>query len=198
MEADVVTSVVIFLAGAFIGCTGFALLFVSRVRAWVFSHLGLSARRSARSEADDALSELRSEIEVFRQNLAILDSYSSEYFHSFQEAGWHSLVRMSEDLSALEASLRVFMRTKRYDEVRDVSLLLLERLPAERYELIIGQHPVLSDLVGWRLRSEQALLKIIDIVTTSAQRTKELGVERRRIRKPTLISLAELRESLRH
>lgn len=197
MEADVLSSLIIFLSGALIGCGMFAALFVRRVRGWVFSGLDLRFGRSARREAEDALSQLQGEIEVFKQNLAILDSYSAEYFHSFQEAGWHSLTRVSEDLSALEASLRVFMRTKRYDEVRDVSLLLLEKLSVERYEAVIVQHPVLSDLVGWRPRTGQALLKLIDIVTTSAQRTKDLGVERRRMRKPTLLSLAELRESLR-
>jgi hypothetical protein len=196
MNSELLASLGIFLGGTLIGSFGFGMIFVPRIRAALLGRIGFSRGQSRRSLAEGALTELHEEIEIFKQNLAVLDSYSAEYFHSFQEAGWHNLLRVAEELSALEASLRVFQRTRRYDEVREVSLLLLDRLPAERCKGLLEQHPVLVELVGWKPQAQQGLVKLIQVVANSAQRTRDLGVERKRPRKPTLLSLAELRQSL--
>lgn len=194
MGMDTSLSIGIFLAGATLGTFVFSLFFVTPVRNLLLSRVGFGRGRFSRRAATDALSELHDEIEAFNQNLAVLDSYSVDYFNSFQEAGWHSLLRLGEDLSALESSLRVFLRTRRYREVCEVSLFLLDKLAVDGCQRIVQEHPVLSDLVGWRTRSRASLLQLIQIVATSAQRTKELGVARKR--KPTLLSLAELRQTL--
>jgi hypothetical protein len=64
-------------------------------------------------------------------------------------------------------------------------------------QAIAAEYDGLSELQNWRQTSREILLRVIQATTNSARETQELGISRkRRNRKPTLVSLSDLRGSL--
>jgi len=81
--------------------------------------------------------------------------------------------------------------------VIEVSEYLLGRVSAEIAACVADKYQGLAMVGNWREDSRVILLKLIQATTTSAEKTAELGVVRKRMaRRPTLLSLAELRDSM--
>lgn len=166
--------------------------------AWLpFGFLKRIFRGRAHVEAERALNLLRVELEGLRQKFGILGAYSTEYFNTFQAAGWNELRVLLDDLQDTENALNFLMESRRYQDVQEISHYLLGSLPQEFIKDLLGRYEGLSHLSAWRNDARMILLKIITASMASARQTAELGISRKLDRKPTLVTLAELQTALR-
>lgn len=159
------------------------------------------ARRSwfqgQRRGAEDALNEFASKISLIEHKQRVLSVYTGEYFVTFQEAGWDELHTLVENLRTIETSLRVMCEQGRYGEVVDLCDYLFGRCSVETGRQLSEAYEGLSSVENWREESRVTLLRLIQATTETAHKSAEVGVARKRInRKPTLLSLADLRDSM--
>jgi hypothetical protein len=162
------------------------------------------ARRARRSwfqgqkrGAEDALHEFTSKISLIEHKQRVLSVYTGEYFVTFQEAGWDELHTLVENLRTIETSLRVMCEQGRYGEVLDLCDYLFGRCSGETGRQLNEAYEGLSSVENWREESRVILLRLIQATTETAHKSAEVGVARKRInRKPTLLSLADLRDSM--
>lgn len=196
-------SVVTLVIGMALGGVGALLVigFLSLVfKGRVYSPLGF-VRRGGRSkahyEAEESLEEFRAELEGVRQKFSILGSYITEYFNTFQAAGWEDLRLLLDDLQITEDSLRLLLENRRYKDVKEISDYLLGRLKDADQKSLLERYDGLEPLRDWRKTSRAVLLRVVRASIESAQRTAAVGIHRRRAaRKPTLVTLSELRNVL--
>jgi hypothetical protein len=153
--------------------------------------------RTHRHEAFECFEELVARIRILEQKQNVLGDYSGEYFNTLKEAGWEELVVMAENLRSLSNELHIMLDQKMYAEVKAVCDYLLGRLGEKEAKEVAAAYEGLAELQDWRQTSREILLRVIQATTKSAQETQELGISRkRRERKPTLMSLSDLRGSL--
>jgi len=165
-----------------------------------FSPLGFvrrGGRTKAHYEAEESLGEFSAELEAVRQKCNILGSYITEYFNTFQAAGWEDLRLLLDDLQITEDSLRLLLENRRYKDVKEISDYLLGRLKDADQKSVLQRYEGLEPLRDWRKTSRAVLLRVVRASLDSAQRTAAVGIHRRRAaKKPTLVTLAELRNVL--
>ena len=136
--------------------------------------------------AESSLEEFSSKISLIEHKQRVLSVYTNEYFPTFQEAGWDDLQTLLDNLRVVETSLRVMVEQRQYAQASEESA----RKVAQAYR-------ELSSVENWREESRVVLLRLIQATTACAEKTVEVGTSRKRIRrKPTLLSLAELRDSM--
>lgn len=178
---------------AFTAATGilaYALVSFVRRRGW----FGLGRGRIS---AQEGLAEFSQKVRMLEQKQRVLGAYAAEYFNTLQSAGWEEVVALIENLRAVEGSLQIMFEQRRYRDVRDVCDYLMQRLSAEEAQEIEAAYDGLHHLADWRQQSRELLLRVIQATTTSAEQTQDLGIKRaQRNRKPTLVSLADIRGAL--
>ena len=104
---------------------------------------------------------------------------------------------MTESLRSICNELHIMLDQKRCKEVKAVCDYLLGRLEAKEAREVVAAYDGLSELRNWRQSSTEILLRVIQATTNSAHETKELGISRnKRDRKPTLMTLSDLRGTL--
>jgi hypothetical protein len=166
---------------------------------WVFSFVrrGGFGSLSSRASAEAGLEEFTERIAVLQSKHRVISAYSNEYFNTLQDAGWEAFSSLIEDLSTVEGSLRIMLDRGLYREVQSVCDYMMGRLsPAEGRE-VASHYEGLESLENWRSQSRVLLMKVIEATTTSAEELKNLGIQRNhRRRKPTLVTLADLRGSV--
>ncbi|MEY4669443.1 MAG: hypothetical protein RL518_2142 [Pseudomonadota bacterium] len=151
----------------------------------------------AKRSAESALEEFASRVSLIEHKQRVLSVYTNEYFSTFQEAGWSNLQNLLENLRIVETSLRVMVEQRQYTEVTDVCDYLLGRASEDTGRRVARTYEGVNSVENWREESRVILLRLIQATTASAEQTAELGVARKRTnRRPTLLSLAELRDSM--
>ena len=190
------------MLGVGLGATGvvvFLTVLSLAFKGWAFSPLGF-VRRGGRShahyEAEHALGEFSAELDGVKQKFNILGSYITEYFNTFQSAGWEELRILLDDLQLTEDSLKLLLENRRYRDVKEISDYLMGRLDQDVIESLFERYDGLESLRDWRKTARTVLLRVVRDSLDSAQRTAELGISRKRAAKPTLVTLAELRNVL--
>lgn len=150
-----------------------------------------------KGRAESLIHEFSSKISLIEHKQRVLSVYTTEYFTTFHEAGWDDLQALVENLRTIETSLRVMFEQRQFSDVIEVCEYLLGRGSAESAASVADRYEGLSAVDNWREESRVILLRLIQATTTSAEKTAELGVTRKRMtRRPTLLSLAELRDSM--
>ncbi|MEN9845086.1 MAG: hypothetical protein RIS36_233 [Pseudomonadota bacterium] len=150
-----------------------------------------------RGRAEALLNDFSGRISLIEHKQRVLSVYTNEYFTTFHEAGWGELQALIENLRTIETSLRVMCEQRRFRQVVQVCQYLLGSCSPESARAIVTAYEGLSLVANWREESRVILLRLIQATTTSAEKTAEFGVTRKRMtRRPTLLSLAELRDSL--
>ncbi len=156
---------------------------------------GVAPGRKGRAES--LIHEFSSKISLIEHKQRVLSVYTTEYFTTFHEAGWDDLQALVENLRTIETSLRVMFEQRQFADVIEVCKYLLGRGSAESAATLAERYEALSAVENWREESRVILLRLIQATTNSAEKTAELGVTRKRMaRRPTLLSLAELRDSM--
>jgi hypothetical protein len=158
---------------------------------------GLGRLAGQKGRAEELLNEFASKISLIEHKQRVLSVYTAEYFSTFHEAGWDDLQALVDNVRTIETSLRVMLEQRQFAQVIEVCEYLLGRVSAENAACVADRYDGLSMVGTWREESRAILLKLIQATTTSAEKTAELGVVRKRMaRRPTLLSLAELRDSM--
>lgn len=158
---------------------------------------GLGWIAGGKGRAENLVDELSSKISLIEHKQRVLSVYTNEYFATFQEAGWEELQALVDNLRTIETSLRVMIENRQYPQVIEVCSYLLDRRLAGSDRSVVDSYEGLSLVENWREDSRVILLRLIQATTNSAEKTAELGVTRKRMsRRPTLLSLAELRDSM--
>jgi hypothetical protein len=191
------------LVGVALGVSGVLILmafFSLALKGRAFSPFGAVRRRGrshAHYEAEQAFAEFYAELEGVKQKFNILGSYMTEYFNTFRAAGWEDLRLLLDDLQLTEDSLRLLLESRRYTDVKDISDYLMGRLSKADTERLLQRYDGLEPLKDWRKTSRAVLLRVVRASLDSAQRTAAVGISRNRpTKKPTLVTLAELRSVL--
>jgi len=178
---------------AFAAATGglaYSLFAVVRRRGW----FGMGQGRIA---AQEGLAEFSQKVRMLEQKQRVLGAYAAEYFNTLQSSGWEEVVVLIENLRAVEGSLQIMFEQRRYRNVAEVCDYLMQRLSAEEAQQVEAEYEGLHHLANWRQQSRELLLRVIQATTASAEQTQELGIKRtQRNRKPTLVSLADIRGAL--
>ena len=184
-------------AGA--GAVTFCVVIFMLLKGGAWSPFGFVKRSllvRAQCEAEGALGEFSSELEGIRQKYRILSAYSNEYFNTFQAAGWDDLRLLIDDLEVAENSLHLLLERRRYEDVKRISEYLLGILSAADAQDLLQRYEGLESLAGWRRQARDLLLRVVHARMESARKTAAVGGPRKRVTKPTLVTLAELRSSL--
>lgn len=147
--------------------------------------------------AESSLDELSSKIALLEHKQRVLSVYTAEYFSTLHEAGWEELHGLIDNARTIETSLRVMFAQRQYDKVIDVCDFMLGLCSEGTAREIAHSYEGLSSLANWQEQARVVVLRLIQSTTNSAEQTAELGITRKRAnRKPTLLSLSELKESL--
>ncbi len=153
--------------------------------------------RGNRYDAYESFEEFIGKIRLLEQKQHVISAYSGGYFNTLQDAGWDDLVAMIGSLRSVDIELNIMLEQKRYADVKAICDYLLGHLGEVEAQAIAAEYDGLSELQNWRQTSREILLRVIQATTNSAQETQELGISRKkRDRKPTLVSLSDLRGSL--
>ena len=178
------------LLAGFAGVFGYSVYRFGASRGWF-------RPRVSRASVQEQLQEFSEKVRMLEQKQRVLGAYAAEYFNTLQESGWDDVAALVDNLRSVEGSLNVMFDQKRYAEVLEVCDYLMGRLSAEKAREVEGAYEGLCHLANWRQQSRDNLLRVIQATTASAEQTQELGINRsHRNRKPTLVSLADLRGSL--
>jgi hypothetical protein len=201
MFAHVTPTAVVFI-GALAGVVGgsFAILTIFLVRMLSSDSQSLFGKLfRGRLRAEQAVAEFSRKVADVNNQRQLLSVYSAEYFSTFKEAGWDDLDSLVEDLVSINCSLNQLLSDRRYGEVEEVCEYLMGRCDAATAEQLQEEYEGLSSVQGWQERTREALVKLVDALKESAEITVSIGVQRNRSkRKPTLLSLEELKGSLHH
>lgn len=175
---------------AFLGIVVYIMYRLARIKGW----FGFNARRD---RAAEALRDFSDQVRTLEQKQRLLGAYASEYFNTLQAAGWEEVVTLVDNLRSVEGALQIMFDQGRYLDVSEVCDYLARRLSPEEAVALEAAYDGLSSLANWKADSRNLLLRVIEATTASARQTHELGIKRvQRNRKPTLVSLADLRGSL--
>jgi hypothetical protein len=182
--------------GILLGAMGVGLV-VGVLHKMVVTARGYGWLAGNKGRAEALVHEFSSKISLIEHKQRVLSVYTNEYFNTFQDAGWEDLQLLVENLRTIETSLRVMLEQRQYSQVLEVGDYLLGRGSQESARSVSDRYEGLSVVENWREESRVILLRLIQATTASAEKTAELGVARKRMsRRPTLLSLAELRDSM--
>lgn len=182
--------------GILVGAMGIGLV-VGLIVKGIGGVRGLSWGAVGKGRAENLIDEFSSKISLIEHKQRVLSVYTTEYFTTFHEAGWEDLQALVENLRTIETSLRVMLEQGRYAQVVEVCDYLLGRSSADSARSVAEAYEGLSLVENWREESRIILLRLIQATTNSAEKSAELGTARKRMtRQPTLLSLAELRDSM--
>jgi len=157
----------------------------------------LSWGARGKGRAESLVNEFSSKISLIEHKQRVLSVYTTEYYTTFHEAGWDDLQALVETLRTIEMSLRVMLEQGRHGQMIEVCEYLLGRCSTDSARSVAESYEGLSLVENWREESRVILLRLIQATTNSAEKTAELGAARKRMtRRPTLLSLAELRDSM--
>lgn len=136
------------------------------------------------------------ELEAFKDQVRVLDKYTTEYTGVFNEANWSKVVLYLDDLDAAYEELCALI--SRYD-FKD-AMCLVQFLCADGAELpewVLRQVDAKWDhLYEWKSEVSEVLDVITANLGVAAEQTKRLGIERTRQRQPTLAALQHLRDKI--
>ena len=149
-----------------------------------------------RTRAVEASERFKTDLSEFREKMAQLDPYAPEYHHSFSSGGWGWLVSISEHLSVAERLIDNFMEAGRYQDAFTLSAFLNGDLAHAEMPLAAQRFADFVDLLDWKARTKEQMLKLLDLVHEGASLNKEIGLKRARTRKPTILTLSELKRDL--
>jgi hypothetical protein len=190
------------LTGAALGCGG--VLFLGGLLLAILKRRDLALvdclrrglRNNSHREAVNSLGDFSAELEGVKQKFNILETYITEYFNTFQAAGWEDLRLLLDDLQLTEDSLKLLLENRRYKDVKEISDYLMGRLNDAQASSLVQRYDGLEPLQEWRTQSRSVLLRVVRASMDSAKRTAAVGIRRKRATKPTLVTLAELRTVL--
>jgi len=159
---------------------------------WLSSVARSSGRRSARA----ALEHFSAEVTILGDQVEMLDHYSTEYHHAFFEAGWAEIINTYNELVAARQVIQVMMDGRRYREAFTFTVFLLDELPEDLASDAAAQYEEFAHLPGWQARMRESLYDVIESVQKVATVNEQAGIKRSTGRKPTLMTLAEIRKAL--
>lgn len=178
------------IAGAFVSAA------IALVVYKLLSVTGFGSRGN-RHAAYESFEEFIGKIRLLEQKQHVLSAYSGQYCNTLQEAGWDDLVAILGSLRSVDIELNIMLEQKRYADVKAICDYLMGHLGEVEAQAIAADYDGLSELQNWRQTSRDILLRLIQATTNAARETQELGISRKkRGRKPTLVSLSDLRGSL--
>jgi hypothetical protein len=182
--------------GILVGAMGIGLV-VGVIVKGIGGARGLRWGSRGKGGAESLVNEFSSKISLIEHKQRVLSVYTTEYYTTFHEAGWDDLQILVENLRTIETSLRVMLEQGRYGQVVEVCDYLLGRGSTDAARSVAEAYEGLSLVENWREESRVILLRLIQATTNSAEKSAELGAARKRMtRRPTLLSLAELRDSM--
>jgi hypothetical protein len=136
------------------------------------------------------------ELEAFKDQVRVLDKYTSEYTGVFNEANWSKVVFYLDDLDAAYEELCSLISRYEYKD----AMCLVRFLCADGAELpewILRHVDARWDhLFEWKSEVSEILQTVTVRLGAAAEQTKRLGIERTRQRQPTLTALQRLKEKL--
>ncbi len=142
--------------------------------------------------AQTALESFDDELRKLKRKCSVLELYVNEYFNTMNAAGWSDLQVIAEQLDEVRLSLEELQRCRKYSEVRELVALLTDQLSSEDEIQAKRKFFAYSVSCGWRARTNQLLNAVMEALEESANKTREVGVSRNRL-KPTLVALADIK-----
>ncbi len=161
-----------------------------------FRDLGARLSGKSRSRAFAETEQLKTDLSEFREKISQLEEYAPEYHNSFSSGGWAWLITTSEHLSVAESILDAFLSSGRYHDAYTLAAFLNGTLAHAEMPLAALRFADFVDLLEWKSRSKEQLLKLLEVVQQGADLNKEIGLQRARKRKPTIMTLSEIKREL--
>jgi hypothetical protein len=143
-------------------------------------------------QAQTSLEFFAEELRKLRRKCSVLELYVNEYFHTMNAAGWSELKVIAEQLAEVQLGLEEMQRCGKYSEVMELVALLTDQLSSEDESQAKRKFFAYSGSCGWRAKSNQLLNAVMEALEESANKTREVGVSRNRL-KPTLVALADIK-----
>ena len=158
----------------------------------------LAARFSgnSRARAIEAAEEFKTDLREFQAKIASLEDYAPEYHNSFTSGGWVWLASTCEHLSAAEHIIDLFLASGRYQDAYSLAAFLNGNLAHAEMPLAALRFADFIDLLDWKARTKDQLMKLLELVHEGAALNKEIGLQRARKRKPTIHTISELKRGL--
>jgi hypothetical protein len=158
----------------------------------------LTARFSSNNQARaiEAAAQLKTDLREFQAKIALLEEYAPEYHNSFTSGGWVWLTSTAEHLSAAEHIIDLFLSSGRYQDAYCLSAFLNGNLAHAEMPLAALRFADFVDLLDWKARTKEQLIKLLDLVQEGATLNKEIGLQRTRKRRPTIHTIADLKRGL--
>jgi len=182
-----------------------ACLFLSLVGLFTFRYI-LRQQGSARNvfggfrhvqqRVETKICEFRKELALYRQRCHLLDVYTPEYFNTFQAAGWNEFKQLLSDLEYADNLLDSLMESGDFEEAEALINLLMGHLSGDELVRAERNFQSLIHLHDWRKDASSKVLNIVQAIKEAAVQTKDLGIDRQRRRKPTLLAIDELQNLL--
>jgi hypothetical protein len=136
------------------------------------------------------------ELEAFKDQVRVLDKYTTEYTGVFNEANWSKVVMHLDDLDAAYDELCSLISRYEYKD----AMCLVQFLCADGAEVpewVLQQVDAKWDhLYEWKSEVSAILNTVTNRLGEAAEQTKRLGIERTRQRQPTLAALQHLRDKI--
>lgn len=159
---------------------------------WLMSVM-TSTSRTARGNA----AELGTVLAELRALVKELAPYEVDYHHAFSQVGWPELQQQVHSLGEAEQRITALIEEGYYRDAVTLTSFLLDQLSEHACDEAATHFPEFESLRGWNARVHSTLVSMIDAVHTAASENRSLGIQPSRERRPTLETLAELREILR-
>lgn len=182
-----------------VGSVAFALGVVYLCRFSLHATLrDLSARFSgnSRARAIEAVEQLKTDLREFQAKIALLAEYAPEYHNSFNSGGWVWLTTTAEHLAAAEHIIDLFLSSGRYQDAYSLAAFLNGNLAHAEMPLAALRFADFVDLLDWKGRTKEQLIRLLELVQEGANLNKEIGLQRTRKRKPTIHTISDLKRGL--
>jgi hypothetical protein len=149
--------------------------------------------KSMSTAAEEVVDIFTAQLSTLRKERGLLDAHLNEYFNTFQDAGWPTLVELLVKLGQVERQLLQNLEEGRYEQVLQQGNLVLGRLSPERAQLALRQFPACAALEGWKTQADRVISKVVGELEDAAAETEEVGISRRRKRQSTFLAIHEIR-----
>jgi hypothetical protein len=153
---------------------------------------GFGAFQHVHQRVESLICELRKEVSSYHQRCELLDVYTPEYFNTFQIAGWNEFKQLLSDLDYAQDVLDRLMESGEFEEAEDLANLLMGKLAQEDVGRVERHFQSLAHLRDWRKDAADRIVRLVQALELAANETKDLGINRQRRRKPTLLAIGEL------
>lgn len=166
--------------------------FVARLGGLLRRFLELRYRGSAYRAAE----EFELALDDYKNRVELLNQYTSDYVSVFNEGNWYRALMFVEELDGAYAELCSLLSQGEYlDALSLVDFLLAGGAPLPEYVLERVDQKW-APLEFWEGDFDEILRRISERLETAAHETAQLGIDRGRTRKPTLIALQELKKKM--